>query len=70
MKNKFELTEEEVAELRDLLDYLNACCRNEIVKNAKKDHDDYFLIQLYANISNRTDNMLNRIKQWQDEHNK
>lgn len=69
-KPLFTLTAEEVKELKDLLDYLNVCCRNEIVRNVKECQDDYFLVKLYASISNRADNLLNRIKQYQDEHNK
>lgn len=72
MENKhkqFTLTAEEVEELKDLLDCLNACCSKEIVRNVKEaEDDDYYLVRLYANISNRADILLSKIKHWQDDN--
>lgn len=64
MKRKFELSEKEVKELIDLLEYLNACCGKGIVSSIK--NNDNYMAQLYASVSNRTDYMLKLIRQWKE----
>ena len=69
MKRKYEFTSENLEEMKDLLDYLNAICSRELVCSIK-DYDDSNMAKRYAMLIRRSDEMKKLINEVQNGNNK